>query len=195
MYQIIKSPLILASTSPRRVEMLKGCGLEFTQYKPDCDETAQPDETPRDLVRRLAEAKARSVASKNTSHFVIGADTVVFIENEILGKPEDEEDAFRMLSRIQGTVHTVWGAFAVLHEAEKIVKVMESESIVKIRSMDSRMIRTYIATGEPMDKAGSYAIQGIGASLVDSVRGSYTNVVGLDLARLIETLLAVGAIG
>ena len=180
--------LILASGSPRRRELLAGCGLTFEVVVSEVDEEILPSELPEDMVRRLSLAKANSVARRYPEAFVLGADTTVVVNGAILGKPSDELDAQRMLSIIQGTTHQVWGGFALVCDKSKY-KVVESHSTdVAMIRLSREMIKDYVTSGEPLDKAGAYAIQGIGESLVERVNGSYTNVVGLNLASTIAAL-------
>ena len=183
--------LILASASPRRKELLAGLGLDFRQVVSDVDETPLPGELPKPQCLRLANEKARAVAARYPEALTLGADTSVVIDEHILGKPADEADAQRMLAMISGRWHTVVTAFA-LHWPEKNIeteRVVTSE--VFIRELSDAQIRWYIQTGEPMDKAGSYAIQGLGAALVSQVQGSYTCVVGLPLTETVEAFEAL----
>ena len=187
-----RSELVLASTSPRRKELLSGCNLEFIIQAPDCDESVLPRESPEAMVRRLALAKALSVASNFQQSWVIGADTTVAINGEILGKPLDKIDAFRMLSKLQGTQHQVWGGLALVNQSRNIQWVESHCSSVQLVNLSVDEIEQYIETGEPFDKAGSYAIQGIGAGFVSEIIGSYTNVVGLNLSALLQALKSQG---
>lgn len=186
--QDLNTQIILASTSPRRRELLSGLGLQFEIQAPDCDESVRDGEAPDALVRRLSLEKASSVANKNKNAWVIGADTIVVIDGKILGKPVDEADAAAMLKRLQGQVHEVWGGFAVVNESLQKKIVEAHVSSVEMIPLTDAEIKSYIKTGEPMDKAGSYAIQGVGAGLISSVEGSYTNVVGLNLAAIQKVL-------
>ncbi len=186
--------IILASSSPRRIELLAQAGIEAQVQRPDADETPRRGEKPQTLVRRLSRAKAVSVAEKNGhSALIIAADTIVVSPDgqKILGKPVDDRDARRMLGRLSGRWHTVFTGYCVLkidaggsHRSH--VRVVASK--VKLRALTKRQIDFYVATGEPMDKAGSYAAQGRGMTLVESIRGSYTNVVGLPMAQLLADL-------
>jgi septum formation protein len=189
---IVDAPIILASSSPRRRELLSQAGIPFTIHVSGCDETPIVGEGPKEMVERLALLKAAAVAESHRNALVIGADTTVFIDDEILGKPESEADARRMLSRIAGRVHRVWGGIAVIHRASGIEVCTSHVTSVKMCPMTEETISWYVSTGEPMDKAGSYAIQGIGLQFVDSIEGSYSNVVGLDIAALRETLTKLG---
>ena len=185
---------ILASASPRRNDLLSRLGLSFEVIPADTDETLFDGERPGEHTRRLAEAKARAVAEQHPGRWSLGADTIVFIDDEILGKPADEDDAFHMLQTIAGRRHTVVTSFCVAN-AERAERALETvKSLVFLRELTPEEIRWYIATGEPMDKAGSYAVQGIGASLVTRIEGSYTNVVGLPLAETVAALERLGVI-
>ena len=188
-------PLVLASSSPRRRELLGGCGLDFKIESPDIDESALPGELPQAHVERLAREKGQAVASRTPGAWIVAADTIVVLDGVILGKPTDRADAARMLKAIQGRWHVVWGGIAILHKEKSIADVMSYSSEVLMRELSEDQIVRYIDTGEPLDKAGSYAIQGIGASLVKEIKGSYSNIVGLNINAVIETLAGRGAIG
>jgi septum formation protein len=189
-----KSAIILASSSPRRKELLEQAGVSYSIIVSGCDETPIVGEGPRQMVERLAKVKAAAVADSEHESYVIGADTTVAVGSEILGKPESVEDACRMLSLIQGTTHEVWGGIAVLHRGKGIERVWSHVTTVKMRPLSEAEIARYVASGEPMDKAGSYAIQGLGLQFVESISGSYSNVVGLNIASLMITLAEVGAL-
>jgi septum formation protein len=181
--------LVLASASPRRRELLAGLGLAFEVRPVDLDETPWAGEAPRDYVLRLALGKA--AARAETGELVLAADTVVVVDGELLGKPRDPADARRMLRRIAGREHTVFSGVA-LREAmagspaelgelvARSAALVETSGVV-MAPLAEADIAWYVATGEPLDKAGSYAVQGIGALFVEAVHGSYTNVVGLPL--------------
>jgi len=186
--------LILASGSPRRKELLSGIGLSFETSVPGSDESILPGESAMKMVERLALRKAWAIAENNRQAWVLGADTTVVLHGEILGKPEDAKDAERMLSGLQGSTHEVVGAFAVINAARAIEHVEVHRTSVTMIPLSPEVIREYVQSGEPMDKAGSYAVQGIGASLVSTVEGSYTNVVGLNLAATLQALQRFGAV-
>jgi len=187
--------LILASRSPRRRELLAGCGLQFEVIIPDCVEDGLcAGETPEGMVKRLARLKAKEVAAREPEAWVIGADTDVVVDGRVLGKPRDGQEAERLLREIQGRAHTVWGAFAVLYLARNIEHVEAHQSVVEMAAMDESLIKAYVLSGEPADKAGAYAVQGLGAGLVCRIVGSYTNVVGLNLAAVLRALRSLGAI-
>jgi len=181
--------LILASSSPRRRELLGGLGLRFTVRAVDLDETPLPGEKPEETVLRLAREKA--AARAHPGEIVLAADTVVVIDGELLGKPRDPEDARRMLARIAGREHTVFTGVAVEEPGRGRVTEIAS-SRVRMAPLTSEQIEWYVETGEPMDKAGSYAVQGIGALFVEEVFGNYTNVVGLPLPLTWKLFRAVG---
>jgi septum formation protein len=177
--------LVLASGSPRRHELLRQLGLDFEAVAPDVDETPLPGERPIDLVRRLADAKARVVEGDP----VVAADTTVEVDGEILGKPVDADDARRMLRRLSGRSHKVHTGVAV--RAGDRLALDVTTTIVTFTPLTPPVVEWYIASGEPFDKAGAYAIQGAGGIFVETVRGSVSNVVGLPLttlARLLHTV-------
>jgi septum formation protein len=173
--------LVLASASPRRRELLGGLGLAFTVRPVDLDETPRPGEEPRAYVLRLAREKA--AARVAAGELVLAADTIVVLDGDLLGKPRDEEEARRMLGRIAGREHTVLTGVALYEvregEARRVATVAASR--VRMAAMSAEEIAWYVATDEPLDKAGSYAVQGLGALFVEEVFGNYTNVVGLPL--------------
>lgn len=178
--------LILASKSPRRKDLLQSLGVSFEIIESGIAEDLLPQETPRDAVRRLAVLKAFAVAEKHKAAWVLGADTVVVIDGKILGKPQDKNDAVEMLLQLQGRQHKVWGGLTLMCLAKKIQTTEAFETTVTMRPISKTAIEEYVSTGEPLDKAGAYAVQGIGSQFVDSVEGSYTNVVGLNLAAIAE---------
>jgi len=173
--------LILASSSPRRRDLLAGLGVRFAVRPVDLDETPRPGEVPRDYVRRLAEEKA--TARRGPGELVLAADTSVVLDGEILGKPADEAEARAMLGRLAGREHTVLTGIALAGGAEAGdgVRALVEESRVRIAPMSEEEIAWYAATGEGLDKAGAYAAQGVGALFVEAIAGDYTNVVGLPL--------------
>jgi septum formation protein len=170
--------LVLASASPRRQNLLATLGLHFLVRPVDLDETPHPAEPPALYVRRLAEEKA--AARILPGELVLAADTTVVLDGEILGKPGDPAEARAMLSRLTGREHTVLTGVAVEQLGRERRTVVESTR-VRIAALEAEEVAWYVATGEPMDKAGSYAVQGIGAMFVEAVQGDYTNVVGLPL--------------
>lgn len=187
-------PIILASASPRRSELLRQIGLEFeVRVSLVEDEIEPPEHHPEVYARTLAEHKAVDIAGSVTDGIVIGADTIVVLDEHILNKPADEADALRMLSMLQGRTHQVITAITVLEVTGGIVanRVVEHVSTdVTMREATDDELRAYIATGEPLDKAGAYAIQGRGSVFIESIVGDYFNVVGLPLftlARILST--------
>jgi septum formation protein len=174
--------LVLASASPRRRELLSGLGLEFEIRLPAIDETRQVGEAPHGYVRRLAMEKVSAVA--RPGEIAIGADTIVVLEGQVLGKPVDAADARRMLHLIAGREHTVLTGVALSEPSQRRVQTVVEATRVRIMPLSDETIHWYVDTGEPLDKAGAYAVQGLGAVLVEGVFGSYTNVVGLPLPAL-----------
>jgi septum formation protein len=187
----VHSPqIILASQSPRRRELLTLIGIPHDVRPADIDETPWPDEAPVPHCLRLAREKAQALARVSSDAVVIGSDTIVVIDGAILGKPRDADDAADMLRRLSGRTHLVHTAVAVAH-GSRIVGEVESVSVT-FRALDDEMIGAYIATGEPMDKAGAYGIQGFGATIVARVDGDYFAVMGLALGRLIALFGQLG---
>lgn len=183
--------VVLASASPRRSELLERLGLSFEVRAADIDEESVVAESPEALVLTLSSAKAQKVAADCTPDtLVIAADTVVVLDSEVLGKPADEASAFSMLSALSGRWHEVYTGVSV-HCGERQVQFCE-RSEVCFRPLSDAEIRAYIKTGEPMDKAGAYGIQGYGALLVSALRGDYFSVMGLPLCRLGQCLTEFG---
>lgn len=179
--------IILASNSPRRREILAQLGIQFEIIPSKFEENAS-NMNPEDMVMYLAEEKAMSVA-KNIKEeaFIIGADTIVY-QKEVMGKPKDNEDAVRMLKNLSGVFHTVITGISVVH-TPSLKKVTDYEkTLVKFKNISDDEIQAYVKSGEPMDKAGAYAIQGIGSLLVEKIEGCYFNVVGLPVYRLSKIL-------
>ena len=188
------SRLILASKSPRRYELLKQVGLDFEVIPSRVMEDIVQKESPKEHVIRLAEAKARDIASGYPDRWVIAADTIVYINGSILGKPKSREEAMQMLHRLSGQEHWVLTGFSVCHLGKGKSDKEAVQTAVKMKTLNPIEMEWYIQTGEPFDKAGGYAIQGIGSFMIESIRGSYTNVVGLPLCELIQMLNRLGAI-
>ncbi len=184
--------LVLASASPRRQRFLHELGLDFTVQPADVDESLQPGELPAVFVRRLAEDKARAVAGMRPAAWVLAADTIVEVEGEILGKPVDGADAVRLLQKLRNRWHAVWTGFCLMRGQAVVSGVVRSE--VRFGDFSDAVCAAYVATGEPLDKAGAYGIQGKGAFLVREIKGSYSNVVGLPLHEVVDALLAQGII-
>jgi septum formation protein len=185
--------IILASSSPRRKELLSQAGVDFKILVSGCDETPVPGESVKEMVERLAVVKAAVVADQYPGAFVIGADTTVWIDEQSLGKPSSVEEAHSMLGQIQGRTHEVWGGVAILNREKGIERVWSHSTRVAMSPMSPETISRYVSSGEPMDKAGSYAIQGLGLQFVESIEGSYSNVVGLNITSLMRELVAIGA--
>jgi septum formation protein len=188
------SRLILASKSPRRYELLKQLGLDVEVVPSQVIEDFVQAESPREHVIRLAEAKAREVAGKYLDRWVVAADTVVCVNGFILGKPKCREEAVEMLRRLSGQEHRVLTGFSVCHLEKEENDKEAVQTMVRMKPLTSAEIEWYVQTGEPFDKAGGYAIQGIGSFMIEWIRGSYTNVVGLPLCELIQMLTRLGAI-
>ena len=179
--------LILASSSPRRQAFLKQLGIRFRIAVPDIDETPRRGESPAAVARRAARDKARAVAARaGSAPVIVAADTIVVLGRTILGKPKHAADARRMLKLLSGRDHKVITGVCVLR-GTKIRNFAVSTDVV-FKELTAREIGFYVKSGEPMDKAGAYAIQGIGSFLVRAIRGSYTNVVGLPVAELLDVL-------
>ena len=186
--------LVLASRSPRRYELLKQVGLDFDVIPSGIEEDYIKGESPRKHVLRLAEAKALDVGNQHPDRWVIAADTVVYVDHSILGKPKSREEAKKMLHRLSGKEHRVLTGFSV-NNLEKGKEDREAvQTTVKIKKLTQAEMEWYIQTGEPFDKAGGYAIQGIGSFMIESIKGSYTNVVGLPICELIQMLSRLGAL-
>jgi septum formation protein len=182
--------LVLASASPRRLQLLEMLGLHFTVRPADVDETYGRREEPGAHAERLAREKALAVARLEPDAVVVGSDTVVAVADVVLGKPRSEAEAVEMLLRLQGREHEVATGIAVAH-GDRIVSGVERVR-VRFRAFDERVAREYVATGEPMDKAGAYGIQGHGATLVERIEGDYFAVMGLPIARLMRLLEGMG---
>lgn len=181
--------IVLASSSPRRKMLLHQLDIPFDIRVSDIDETIQSDVPAEELARRLAFEKAEAIARSLTDAIVIGADTLVVDERGILGKPQHEQEAFQMLQRLSGKVHQVITGVAVISTYSPQNTLVNHETTqVKIATLSDCDIRRYIHTGEPLDKAGAYAIQGKGAMFVEWIHGCYNNVVGLPLFLLIRML-------
>jgi len=179
-------PLILASTSPRRAEILTSLGIPFVIDPADVDEEVHPGESGEAAASRLAAEKANVVA-RRTGDWVLAADTLVLLDGEILGKPRDDAEAARMLERLSGREHRVVTAVR-LRRGDDPGRELVEFSEVRISPLSPEEIRWYVATGEPRDKAGAYAVQGLGARFIEAVHGSYSNVMGLP-ARCVYSLL------
>jgi septum formation protein len=183
-------PLILASSSPRRRHWMEAMRLPFEIQAPQVDESPLLDEEPGDLVLRLAELKAEVVAHRNPGRWVMAADTTVAVDHHTLNKPGDVEDAVRMLTLIQGRAHQVHTGFC-LQKNDEVHSFVDTAQVF-FRPLTEAQIRWYVGTREPMDKAGSYAIQGIGALFIERVEGSFSTVMGLPVERMGSLFLSLG---
>lgn len=183
---------ILASASPRRRELLSSVGLDFDVVPSDIPEVRGSGESPEEYVGRLSREKAAAIADKHGDRWVIAADTTVLLGDELLEKPRDADDAKRMLATIGGNTHTVYTGVTLMNRARGYHDTRIAETEVRMLPLAASDIDWYVATGEPLDKAGSYAAQGRGAIFIDSIHGSYTNVVGLPLALLFQMLRKAG---
>ena len=186
--------LILASASPRRQALLTQLGLFPIVEPPAVDERPLPGEDARSLAARLARMKGSAIAARaaNRDAVVLAADTVVALDGELLGKPTSPEDAMRMLRTLSGRTHSVISGIFVASPRHMETQAVETR--VRFRALSESQIRWYAATGEPLDKAGSYAIQGIGGAFVESIEGSHSNVIGLPLAETLNALDRAGLV-
>jgi septum formation protein len=189
----VQSPLILASASPRRKRLLKQIGLPFRVMTGHVNEHSI-DGDPENLCRILAGQKACQVRSKAKKSWILGADTLVVIDNKVLGKPEGDEQATHMLRLLSGKEHRVITGFCILNPSGAVARSESVTTLVRIKKLSDQEIKAYMRTGEPYGKAGGYAIQGIGSFMVEAISGSYTNVVGLPLCAVIKALVLVGAL-
>jgi septum formation protein len=191
--------LILASASPRRSEILTAVGWDFEKHSADIDETELPDENPADYVQRLAQEKAEAVAANYENALVLGADTTVVIENQIIGKPQDFDDARRMLQMLSGNWHEVLTGVALVKKSvpsasadgftsQSETKVGIQKTKVKFAKMTDAQIEFLIEKGEPLDKAGAYAVQAQAALFIEQIQGDYWNVVGLPVSLVYELM-------
>jgi septum formation protein len=188
-------PLILASASPRRRELLTRAGVAFEVCPADVCEGVRPGELPIACARRLARAKALAIAGRvgrSPRRLVLGADTIVVLDGEVLGKPRDPDHAVQLLTRLTGRRHRVITAVALAASDTLEVRDAAVESEVVMRAADERELREYVATGESLDKAGAYAAQGEGRRFIERIQGSESNVIGLPLAESLALLRAAG---
>ncbi len=187
-----KSEFLLASGSPRRRELLAQAGYRFRILVPDIEERFRRTETPLDMVRRLSREKAEAVIRRHgaVGHVVLAADTTVVLENHVLQKPASPGHAVRMLRQLAGREHQVFTSVAVTDGIRCVVKAVKTR--VKFLEHSRHVLEEYVKTGEPMDKAGSYAIQDHGAFLIEKITGSYTNVIGLPMPETVKILASFG---
>lgn len=183
---------ILASGSPRRKELLSAIGIDFDVVVSDADENSISKDAPVEIyVQELALLKAAATAKnvlKKKKALIIAADTIVTLDGKILGKPQDEDDAFNMLSELSGRTHAVYTGYCIMRISDGFTVCNRVKTEVTFKLLDDEKIRSYIRTGEPMDKAGAYGIQGLGALLIEKIDGDYFNVVGLPISSLADTL-------
>jgi septum formation protein len=182
--------LILASASPRRAELLRAAGIPFEVSSIEIDERFLGGEAPEAAVARLARSKASAVAARHQDAVVLGADTTVVVNGEALGKPADAVDAARMLRLLSGRAHDVLTGVCLCSDGQTLVYV--EQTAVRVVNLSEEDIAWYVATGEPRDKAGAYAIQGLGSRFIEGIDGSYSNVVGLPISSVCERLKALG---
>lgn len=178
--------LILASGSKRRIELLKDSGIEFKVVLSDIEEVIDPKLKLEEVATSLAREKAYNVFLKNQEDVVIAADTIVVLDDEILGKPIDEEDAYKMLKKLEGKTHEVITGVAIISKDQE--EVFYKKSFVTMKELSDLQIQEYIKTGEPMDKAGSYGIQGLGKKLIESYQGDFFTIMGLPLTDVLKKL-------
>ncbi len=188
------SKIILASESPRRKRLLEQAGIRFRVVPSGIDESAGKDKNPVKNARALAEAKALAVSEKYPDAWVIGADSIVAIDDSVLNKPGSAEDAYNMLSRLSGRTHRVITGYSIICSAFRHHHVDACITRVTFKELSDAEIRWYLKTPEPWDKAGAYAIQGTGAFMIRHIQGSYTNVVGLPVCEVVAYLLKNGVI-
>ena len=184
--------LILASASPRRAELLRAAGFDFDTIVADVDEAVRPDELPSTYVRRVAAEKSAYVASGFTDAIILAADTAVVVDGEILGKPRNDADAARMLRMLAGRQHEVMTGISLRQGAYELGRV--ETTVVFFSALSEHDVAWYVASGEGHDKAGGYGIQGLAARFIPRIDGSYSNVVGLPVAALVELLRELGGI-
>jgi septum formation protein len=190
----LSHPFILASASPRRQELLHSAGLKFKVIPAHVNEDYREGESPREHVQRLAHNKVLAIAEKYPDAWVLGADTIVVIDDMILGKPKSKAQAKGMLERLSGRVHKVFTGFTIACVAAKTYKTKAIQSAVQFKVITPEEMDWYVSCDEPYDKAGGYAVQGKGAYFIKSIRGSYTNVIGLPLCEVLEELKKLGSI-
>lgn len=186
------APLVLASGSPRRKDLLEGLGLTFDVVPSGVAESGSRDELPAEMVKRWAHEKALAVSLRLPERWVLAADTLVLLDGAVLGKPSGPAEAAEMLRRLSGKVHEVLTGICLLHQGGNAFRLQCVRTEVLFKDLSQEEIDSYVRTGEPLDKAGAYGIQGMGAFLVRSIRGSYTNVVGLPLCETMEWLIQAG---
>jgi septum formation protein len=185
--RMLRQKVILASKSPRRAEILRAVGWEFETQAANIDETRRDSEDAVSYVQRLAHEKALTIAKRAPNRVVLGADTVVVIDGQILGQPRDDEDARRMLAMLSGKWHEVLTGVALVH-ADSVALVEHQSTRVRFCELSPEEIEWYVSTGEPRDKAGAYAIQGRGGIFIEGIEGDYFNIVGLPVRLVYEMM-------
>ena len=191
-YRLLMKKIILASVSPRRKELLEKIGLKFEIEPGDGEELADTDLETHEMVQKLSREKAEVIARKYHNAIVIAADTVVLLDDKVLGKPHSQAEARKMLRLLSGKSHVVITAFTIIDTDKKRILSKSVETKVYIRKLNQREIDAYVKSREPLDKAGAYAIQGLGSAIVEKIEGDYFNVVGLPLSTLAESLKEFG---
>jgi len=186
--------LILASKSPRRKELLEQIGIDIRICPSNMDEDTVNVKNPEEYVKELSFLKAENTAPFHPDSWILGADTIVVVQGQILGKPQSKEDAVKMLNQLNHCEHSVYTAFCVINQKKKSKIIQLVETIVQFKHLTDQEIRWYVNTGEPFDKAGAYAIQGIGAFLVKGISGSYSNVVGSPVCEVVDILTKLNII-
>lgn len=194
MESINTEKIILASGSPRRKELLEQVGINFEISASTIDEETVSIKNPEDYVKELSFLKAADISLSYPDSWVLGADTIVVVGNQILGKPHSKTDAIDMLTKLNNREHSVYTGFCLIHQKKKSIIKKCVETKVYFKYLSDQEIRWYVNTGEPFDKAGAYGIQGIGAVLVKQINGSYSNVVGLPVCEVVETLMHLNII-
>jgi len=191
---MLPASIILASASPRRQELLKGIGIKFDVIPSGVNEDALDGETPRGHVLRLSKDKSFAVSQNNPDAWVLGADTAVVIDGEVLGKPGTQKEARIMLKKLSGREHRVITGFTIVNKSTDVIISDAVESSVLFKKILEDEMNWYVKTEEPYDKAGGYAVQGMAAFFVREIHGSYTNVIGLPLMEVVMALRRVGAL-
>ena len=182
--------IVLASSSPRRQELLSNLGVKFEIFIADIDESIKENETPQVLVERLSNSKAACANKKYSESLIIAADTVVVFQGDILGKPRDTQENYSFIEKLSGQTHEVYTGYTLSFKEKKILSSLKSK--VTFRNLSYEEIAQYVSTNEGMDKAGGYAIQGFGASIVKNISGCYFNIVGLSLSHILEEAKKLG---
>lgn len=184
--------IILASGSPRRKQILEQGGLNFTVEVSDYEEKSIPGVVPSEFVETLSLEKAKAVAKNHNDAIIIGADTIVVLDNQILGKPKTKEDAREMLKKLSGNTHSVFTGFTVIDTVNKRTITNHVETRIRFKNLSEEEISGYVETGEPMDKAGAYGVQDRGALFVEYIEGDYSSVMGLPILKIFEILKELG---